>query len=118
MAACEQKSMNALQQIMARNGKPIVICTEVRPPLKMGLFAAVGQCYVLSHQSSFCGTPQQGDAKSLKGVKHVIEIPPIADCLAGILAVLPFQLISYHLAVARGYNVRGTPAVSTGAAAN
>jgi len=25
--------MNALQQIMARNGKPIVICTEVRPLL-------------------------------------------------------------------------------------
>jgi len=49
-------------------------------------------------------------------VKHVIEIPPIADCLAGILAVLPFQLISYHLAVARGYNVRGTPCGVVGCA--
>ncbi|KAJ9088931.1 glutamine--fructose-6-phosphate transaminase (isomerizing) [Entomophthora muscae] len=34
-----------------------------------------------------------------------IRIPQTADCLQGILTIIPFQLISYHLAVMRGVDV-------------
>ncbi len=34
-----------------------------------------------------------------------IELPHTVDCLQGILSVIPLQLISFHLAVLRGYDV-------------
>uniref|UniRef100_A0A672LKQ0 glutamine--fructose-6-phosphate transaminase (isomerizing) n=1 Tax=Sinocyclocheilus grahami TaxID=75366 RepID=A0A672LKQ0_SINGR len=34
-----------------------------------------------------------------------IELPQTVDCLQGILSVIPLQLISFHLAVLRGYDV-------------
>lgn len=34
-----------------------------------------------------------------------IQIPKTIDCLQGILNIIPFQLISYHLAVRKGLNV-------------
>ena len=71
-----EKTQNALHQITARKGRPIVICTE--------------------------GTEKD----KIKGAVARLMVPPIVDCLAGILAVIPFQLLSYHLAVARDYNVR------------
>jgi glucosamine--fructose-6-phosphate aminotransferase (isomerizing) len=36
---------------------------------------------------------------------HTIEIPESPDALVPLLAVVPFQLISYHIAVMRGCNV-------------
>ena len=97
-----QKSMNAFQQIMARKGRPIVICTQVRMCIRCVSERDDNAYAERGHRGGLC---MQGDAAALKGVS-TIEIPPIVDCLGGILAVLPFQLISYHLAVERGYNVR------------
>ena len=37
--------------------------------------------------------------------EHILEIPRSVDALQGILTVIPMQLLSYHLAVARGCNV-------------
>lgn len=34
-----------------------------------------------------------------------IKIPRTVDCLQGILSVIPLQLLSYHIAVLRGYDV-------------
>jgi glucosamine--fructose-6-phosphate aminotransferase (isomerizing) len=34
-----------------------------------------------------------------------IEIPKTVDCLQGILSVIPLQLLSFHIAVLRGYDV-------------
>ena len=34
-----------------------------------------------------------------------IKIPKTVDCLQGILSVIPLQLLSYHIAVLRGYDV-------------
>ncbi|EJW02209.1 glutamine-fructose-6-phosphate transaminase (isomerizing) [Edhazardia aedis USNM 41457] len=34
-----------------------------------------------------------------------LAIPKTVDCLQGLLAVVPLQILSYHLAVARGYDV-------------
>lgn len=36
---------------------------------------------------------------------QTIELPHTVDCLQGILSVIPLQLLSFHLAVLRGYDV-------------
>ena len=42
----------------------------------------------------------------VKGIAdHTIEIPASPDALMPLLAVIPFQLLSYHIAVMRGCNV-------------
>ncbi len=37
--------------------------------------------------------------------KKRIKVPKTVDCLQGILSVIPLQLLSYHIAVIRGYDV-------------
>ncbi|TBT98018.1 putative SIS domain-containing glutamine--fructose-6-phosphate aminotransferase, partial [Hamiltosporidium magnivora] len=68
-----EKTLNAVQQILARKGKPIIICSNDL-------------------------------IKEFDGL-DVIGVPGTVDCLQGLLTVIPLQLISYHLAVARGYDV-------------
>ena len=47
----------------------------------------------------------KGD-KVVKGIAdHIIEIPAAEDALVPLLAAIPFQLLSYHVAVMRGCNV-------------
>jgi glutamine---fructose-6-phosphate transaminase (isomerizing) len=47
----------------------------------------------------------EGDADvSLYG-QRTIQIPKTVDCLQGILSVIPLQLLSFHIAVLRGYDV-------------
>ncbi len=47
----------------------------------------------------------EGDTVVRSLADHTIEIPETADALVPILSVVPFQLISYHIAVMRGCNV-------------
>lgn len=68
------KCMNALQQVTARQGRPIIICNK-------------------------------GDEEVRQHAFKVLEIPPTVDCLQGILTVIPLQLLSFHIAVLRGYDV-------------
>uniref|UniRef100_A0A2C9JTS9 glutamine--fructose-6-phosphate transaminase (isomerizing) n=1 Tax=Biomphalaria glabrata TaxID=6526 RepID=A0A2C9JTS9_BIOGL len=68
------KCENALQQVKARHGRPIIICN-------------------------------QNDFETQKQAFRYIDIPHSVDCLQGILAVVPMQLLSYHIAVLRGYDV-------------
>ena len=68
------KCMNAMQQVIARKGQPIIICST-------------------------------GDEEIKKLGYQTLEIPNVPDCLAGILTVIPLQLLSFHLAVLRGYDV-------------
>ncbi|XP_056301911.1 glutamine--fructose-6-phosphate aminotransferase [isomerizing] 2 [Danio aesculapii] len=72
--ACYQKCHNALQQVTARQGRPIIICCLDDPEIS-------------------------------KMAYKTIELPQTVDCLQGILSVIPLQLISFHLAVLRGYDV-------------
>ncbi|XP_022045209.1 glutamine--fructose-6-phosphate aminotransferase [isomerizing] 2 [Acanthochromis polyacanthus] len=72
--ACYVKCQNALQQVTARSGRPIIICCE-------------------------------GDSEMPKNAYQTIELPHTVDCLQGILSVIPLQLLSFHLAVLRGYDV-------------
>uniref|UniRef100_A0A671MCI0 Glutamine--fructose-6-phosphate aminotransferase [isomerizing] 1 n=1 Tax=Sinocyclocheilus anshuiensis TaxID=1608454 RepID=A0A671MCI0_9TELE len=65
---------NALQQVVARQGRPIVICDKE-------------------------------DYETIKNSSRTIKVPHSVDCLQGILSVIPLQLLSFHLAVLRGYDV-------------
>ncbi|OON20707.1 glutamine-fructose-6-phosphate transaminase [Opisthorchis viverrini] len=69
-----QKSMNALHEVRARRGNPIVICSENDPEIPKDNMAT-------------------------------IELPSTVDCLQGILAVIPLQLLAFHIAVRRGLDV-------------
>lgn len=71
---CFAKCQNALQQVTARQGRPIILCSK-------------------------------NDTESCKFAYKTIELPHTVDCLQGILSVIPLQLLSFHLAVLRGYDV-------------
>ncbi|MFL6334134.1 MAG: glutamine--fructose-6-phosphate transaminase (isomerizing) [Pyrinomonadaceae bacterium] len=47
----------------------------------------------------------EGDDMSAKVSDHVIEIPESSDLLSPILAIIPLQLLAYHIAVRRGCDV-------------
>jgi glucosamine--fructose-6-phosphate aminotransferase (isomerizing) len=47
----------------------------------------------------------EGDEMSSVVSDHVIEIPQASDLLSPILAVIPLQLLAYHIAVRRGCDV-------------
>merc|ERR1719357_2402467 len=69
------KCMNALQQVTARGGRPVLICEE-------------GDLETQRLNPDNC-----------------LTIPHTVDCLQGILSVIPLQLLSYHMAVLKGCNV-------------
>nr|XP_006119168.1 glutamine--fructose-6-phosphate aminotransferase [isomerizing] 1 isoform X6 [Pelodiscus sinensis] len=68
------KCQNALQQVIARQGRPVVICDKE-------------------------------DTETIMNNKRTIKVPHSVDCLQGILSVIPLQLLAFHLAVLRGYDV-------------
>jgi glucosamine--fructose-6-phosphate aminotransferase (isomerizing) len=68
------KCQNALSQVTARGGRPIVI-------------------------------GEQGDEYVRKNSFRCLEIPSTVDCLQGILAIIPLQLLSFHIATLRGFDV-------------
>uniref|UniRef100_A0AAY4BST5 glutamine--fructose-6-phosphate transaminase (isomerizing) n=1 Tax=Denticeps clupeoides TaxID=299321 RepID=A0AAY4BST5_9TELE len=72
------KCQNALQQVVARQGRPIVICDK-------------------------------DDYETINNSSRTIKVPHCVDCLQGILSVIPLQLLSFHLAVLRGFDVSTTP---------
>ncbi|PRP79366.1 glucosamine-fructose-6-phosphate aminotransferase 2 [Planoprotostelium fungivorum] len=69
------KISDGLQQVRARKGQPIVVCTE--------------------------GESDEFIPKEF--IK--IEVPPVVDCLQAVINIIPMQLLSYHMAVLRGCNV-------------
>uniref|UniRef100_A0A8C8B4R3 glutamine--fructose-6-phosphate transaminase (isomerizing) n=1 Tax=Otus sunia TaxID=257818 RepID=A0A8C8B4R3_9STRI len=75
---CFTKCQNALQQVTARQGRPIILCSKE-------------------------------DTESSKFAYKTIELPHTVDCLQGVLSVIPLQLLSFHLAVLRGYDVKIWP---------
>ncbi|GMS94197.1 hypothetical protein PENTCL1PPCAC_16372 [Pristionchus entomophagus] len=70
-----KKSLNALQQVIARGGRPIIIADQSVP-----------------------------DA-DLAGMPHVLRVPTTVDCVQNILTVIPLQMLSYHIADLNGLNV-------------
>ncbi|KAL5248294.1 hypothetical protein ACHWQZ_G017472 [Mnemiopsis leidyi] len=68
------KCHNALQQVKARQGRPITICEE-------------------------------GDTEVQDMSFRSFSLPSTVDCLMNILAVIPLQLLSFHLATLKGLDV-------------
>lgn len=73
------KVVSSIEQVIARKGKPIVICNE-------------NEEYWLNKKQQEAGI-------------ELIEVPHTSDCLQGLLNIIPLQLISYWLAVNKGYDV-------------
>lgn len=66
-------SENALKQVTARSGKPIIIASET-------------------------------DDTTLFNNLTTLRVPHTVDALQAIINIVPLQLFSYHLAVARGFD--------------
>lgn len=47
----------------------------------------------------------QGDRRAAQLADYVIEVPPMHEALMPMIAVIPLQLLSYHMAVMRGCDV-------------
>lgn len=47
----------------------------------------------------------EGDSQVMADASYAIQIPETVDCLQSVLAVIPLQLISFHIAVQRGLDV-------------
>lgn len=60
---------------------------------------------VISRHGSIIAIVTEGDEQVKGMVKEVIELPDTLDCLDPLLSVIPLQLLSYHVAVAKGLNV-------------
>lgn len=69
------KSQNALEQIVARHGRPIVICAQ--------------------------GDKLKAGGVDLR----TVEVPELVDCIQSVVTVIPLQLLAYHLACLRGLDV-------------
>ncbi|EFH41860.1 predicted protein [Arabidopsis lyrata subsp. lyrata] len=74
--ACFSKQQSVIQQLHARKGRLIVMCSK-------GDAASV----------------------SSSGSCRAIEVPQVEDCLQPVLNIVPLQLLAYHLTVLRGHNV-------------
>ncbi|XP_072996468.1 glutamine--fructose-6-phosphate aminotransferase [isomerizing] 1-like [Typha latifolia] len=74
--ACFSKQQSVIQQLHARKGRLIVMCSK-------------------GDASSVCPS----------GSCRVIEVPQVADCLQPVINIIPLQLLAYHLTVLRGYDV-------------
>ena len=60
---------------------------------------------VISRGGHIIAVVTEGDELVKNMVDEVIEIPETVGCLAPLLSVIPLQLLSYHVAVAKGLNV-------------
>lgn len=60
---------------------------------------------VISRNGRILAIVTEGDEQVKNMVEEVIEVPATIACLAPLLSVIPLQLLSYHVAVAKGLNV-------------
>ncbi|KAI5326846.1 hypothetical protein PRUPE_6G362600 [Prunus persica] len=74
--ACFSKQQSVIQQLHARRGRLIVMCSK-------------------GDAASVCPG----------GSCRVIEVPQLEDCLQPVVNIVPLQLLAYHLTVLRGFNV-------------
>ncbi|MBR0037227.1 MAG: glutamine--fructose-6-phosphate transaminase (isomerizing) [Bacteroidales bacterium] len=60
---------------------------------------------VISRHGQILAIIHEGDDQVKQMVETYIEVPQTLSCLAPLISVIPLQLLSYHIAVARGLNV-------------
>ncbi|CAN8270500.1 unnamed protein product [Cochlearia groenlandica] len=74
--ACFSKQQSVIQQLHARKGRLIVMCSK-----------------------------GDAKSVSSSGSCRAIEVPQVEDCLQPVVNIVPLQLLAYHLTVLRGHNV-------------
>jgi glucosamine--fructose-6-phosphate aminotransferase (isomerizing) len=62
-------------------------------------------CEVKARKGKIIAITNEGNSEVVEMADHVIYIPKTLDFLYPILAVIPLQLLAYHIAVLRGCNV-------------
>ena len=60
---------------------------------------------VISRHGSILAIVNEGDEQVKNMVTDYIEVPQTLSCLTPLISVIPLQILSYHVAVARGLNV-------------
>ena len=60
---------------------------------------------VISRKGRITAVVTEGDEQVKHLVDNYIEVPPTLMTLAPLLSVIPLQLLSYHVAVAKGLDV-------------
>jgi len=60
---------------------------------------------VISRKGHIIAVVTEGDDHVSKMVDDVVEVPSTLACLAPLLSVIPLQMISYYVAVAKGLDV-------------
>ena len=60
---------------------------------------------VISRHGKILAVINEGDETVKSMVQDYIEVPETLSCLAPLISVIPLQLLSYHVAVAKGLNV-------------
>lgn len=60
---------------------------------------------VISRHGHIIAVVTEGDEQVSKMVDDVVEVPETLACLDPLLSVIPLQLLSYHVAVAKGLDV-------------
>ena len=78
-----EKCLNEVRKVIGQKGKPLVITNSSE---------------LSAHLPGFSGT--------------ILQIPDSVDCLSSALAVIPLQLLAFHLAEIRGLNVDQPRALS------
>lgn len=73
------------------------------------VFHTYQKLFILFFCYFFQGRPilicNKGDEEVKDHAFRTLEVPRTVDCLQGILSVIPLQLLSFHIAVLRGYDV-------------
>ncbi|MGB8489978.1 MAG: glutamine--fructose-6-phosphate transaminase (isomerizing) [Bacteroidales bacterium] len=60
---------------------------------------------IIARKGQVIAIVTEGDERILKMADFILEVPETIPVFSGILAVIPLQLLSYHIAVLRGCNV-------------
>jgi glucosamine--fructose-6-phosphate aminotransferase (isomerizing) len=90
---------------------PIALIDESMPvvficPRDSAYQKVVGNiCEVKARKGKIIAITNEGNQEVVGMADHVIYIPRTLDFLYSILAVIPLQLLAYHVAVLRGCNV-------------
>ncbi|CAF96026.1 unnamed protein product, partial [Tetraodon nigroviridis] len=101
--ACYNKCQNALQQVTARSVSPGILAQVGTQ--QMLIYWQTADLWLCPRQGRPIILCCQGDPEMSQNAYQTIELPQTVDCLQGILSVIPLQLMSFHLAVLRGYDV-------------
>ena len=60
---------------------------------------------IKARKGKIIGIVTEGDVQVRELADHVIEVPETLESLSPLLTTIPFQLLSYHIAVLLGKNV-------------